>query len=182
MESRQSVLILDYGSQYTHLIARRIRESSVYCEIDPGTIAVEKIRAIAPNAIILSGGPQSVYISDSPKSDPALFELGLPVLGICYGEQLMAHQLGGKVEPSDEREYGPADIEISEAIGILGSFKAGDKTNVWMSHGDRLTALPPGFRSLAKSGNAPLSAIGDPSRKFYGIQFHPEVAHTPRGL
>ena len=106
MESRQSVLILDYGSQYTQLIARRIRESSVYCEIHPGTISVEKIRAIAPNAIILSGGPQSVYGADSPKSDPALFELGLPVLGICYGEQLMAHQLGGKVESSDEREYG----------------------------------------------------------------------------
>ena len=106
MEARQSVLILDYGSQYTQLIARRIRESNVYCEIHPGTIPVEKIKAIAPNAIILSGGPQSVYAADSPKSDPALFELGLPVLGICYGEQLMAQQLGGKVEPYDEREYG----------------------------------------------------------------------------
>jgi GMP synthase (glutamine-hydrolysing) len=182
MEARQSVLILDYGSQYTQLIARRIRESSVYCEIHPGTISVEKIRAIAPNAIILSGGPQSVYGDDSPKSDPALFDLGLPVLGICYGEQLMAHQLGGKVEPSDEREYGPAELEIDENVGIFGGFKAGEKLNVWMSHGDRLTSLPPGFHPIGKSGNAPLAAIANPDRKLYGIQFHPEVAHTPRGL
>lgn len=182
MEARQSVLILDYGSQYTQLIARRIRESSVYCEIHPGTIAVEKIRAIAPNAIILSGGPQSVYGADSPKSDPALFDIGLPVLGICYGEQLMAHQLGGKVEPSNEREYGPAELEVGENIGIFGGFHAGEKLNVWMSHGDRLTSLPPGFRPIGKSGNAPLAAIANPERKLYGIQFHPEVAHTPRGL
>jgi GMP synthase (glutamine-hydrolysing) len=182
MEARQSVLILDYGSQYTQLIARRIRESSVYCEIHPGTISVEKIRAIAPNAIILSGGPQSVYGDDSPKSDPALFDLGLPVLGICYGEQLMAHQLGGKVESSNEREYGPAELEVGENIGIFGGFHAGEKLNVWMSHGDRLTSLPPGFRPIGKSGNAPLAAIANPDRKLYGIQFHPEVAHTPRGL
>src|SRR5215207_1745758 len=182
MEARQSVLILDYGSQYTQLIARRIRESSVYCEIHPGTIPVEKIRAIGANAIILSGGPQSVYGADSPKSDPALFDLGVPVLGICYGEQLMAQQLGGKVEPSNEREYGPAELEVGENVGIFGSFKAGEKLNVWMSHGDRLTSLPPGFRPIGKSGNAPLAAIGNPERKLYGIQFHPEVAHTPRGL
>ncbi len=182
MEARQSVLILDYGSQYTQLIARRIRESSVYCEIHPGTISVDKIRAIAPSAIILSGGPQSVYGADSPKSDPALFGLGLPVLGICYGEQLMAHQLGGKVESSNEREYGPAELEIGDSVGILASFKPGEKINVWMSHGDRLTQLPPGFRPIGKSGNAPLAAIADPARKLYGIQFHPEVAHTPRGL
>jgi GMP synthase (glutamine-hydrolysing) len=182
MQSRQSVLILDYGSQYTQLIARRIRESSVYCEIHPGTISVEKIRSIAPSAIILSGGPQSVYGADSPKSDPALFQLGLPVLGICYGEQLMAEQLGGKVEPSNEREYGPAELEVGESVGILGGFKPGEKINVWMSHGDRLTSLPPGFRPIGKSGNAPLAAIADPARKLYGIQFHPEVAHTPRGL
>jgi GMP synthase (glutamine-hydrolysing) len=182
MQSRQSVLILDYGSQYTQLIARRIRESSVYCEIHPGTVPVEKIRAIAPSAIILSGGPQSVYGADSPKSDPALFQLGLPVLGICYGEQLMAHQLGGKVEPSNEREYGPAELEVGESVGILGGFKPGEKIGVWMSHGDKLTSLPPGFRPIGKSGNAPLAAIADPERKLYGIQFHPEVAHTPRGL
>jgi GMP synthase (glutamine-hydrolysing) len=182
MESRQSVLILDYGSQYTQLIARRIRECSVYCEIHPGTISVDKIRSVAPNAIVLSGGPQSVYGADSPKSDRRLFELGLPVLGICYGEQLMAEQLGGKVEPSNEREYGPAELEVGDNVGILGSFHPGEKINVWMSHGDRLTSLPPGFRPIAKSGNAPLAAIADPARKLYGIQFHPEVAHTPRGL
>jgi GMP synthase (glutamine-hydrolysing) len=182
MEARQSVLILDYGSQYTQLIARRIRESSVYCEIHPGTISVDKIKSIAPSAIILSGGPQSVYGVDSPQSDPKLFDLGLPVLGICYGEQLMAHQLGGKVESSNEREYGPAELEVGEAVGIFGSFHAGEKLNVWMSHGDRLTSLPPGFRPIGKSGNAPLAAIGNPERKLYGIQFHPEVAHTPRGL
>src|SRR3954462_2331871 len=146
MESRQSVLILDYGSQYTQLTARRIRESSVYCEIHPGTISVEKIKAIAPNAIILSGGPQSVYGADSPKSDPALFDLGLPVLGICYGEQLMALQLGGKVEPSTEREYGPAQLTVAENCGILSAFKNGEETGVWMSHGDKLTQLPTGFR------------------------------------
>jgi GMP synthase (glutamine-hydrolysing) len=182
MQDRQSVLILDYGSQYTQLIARRIRESSVYCEIHPGTLPVAKIKAIAPRAIILSGGPQSVYGADSPKSDPALFDLGLPVLGICYGEQLMAQQLGGKVEPSSEREYGPAELEVGEAVGIFGGFKPGEKLNVWMSHGDRLTSLPEGFRPIGKSGNAPLAAIANPERKLYGIQFHPEVAHTPRGL
>jgi GMP synthase (glutamine-hydrolysing) len=182
MVSRQSVLILDYGSQYTQLIARRIRESSVYCEIHPGTISADKIRAIAPTAIILSGGPQSVYGADSPKSDPAVFDLGLPVLGICYGEQLMAHQLGGKVESSNEREYGPAELEVGESVGIFSGFEPGEKLNVWMSHGDRLTVLPPGFRAIGKSGNAPLAAIADPARKLYGIQFHPEVAHTPRGM
>src|SRR6188472_3672452 len=182
MESRQSVLILDYGSQYTQLIARRIRESSVYCEFHPGTISVEKIRAIAPNAIILSGGPQSVYGTDSPKSDPALYGLGLPVLGICYGEQLMAHQLGGKVEPSSKREYGPARVRVLESVGILAPFKVGEELNVWMSHGDRLTALPENFRRIAATDNAELAAIADPARRLFAIQFHPEVVHTPRGV
>src|SRR5690349_5838592 len=148
MSSRQTVIVLDYGAQYSQLIARRIREANVYCEIHPGTLSADKIRSIGPKAIVLSGGPQSVYDPAAPKSDPALFELGVPVLGICYGEQLMAQQLGGKVEPSNEREYGPAELEIAEAVGILGSFKVGEKTNVWMSHGDRLTALPPGFRPI----------------------------------
>ena len=182
MDSRQSVLILDYGSQYTQLIARRIRESSVYCEIHPATIGLEKIRAIAPSAIILSGGPQSVYAKDSPSSDPGLFELGLPVLGICYGEQLMAHQLGGKVEPSSEREYGAAQLEICDNSGIFSSFKAGETIGVWMSHGDKITTPPRGFSVVAKSSHAPLAAIADAARKLYGIQFHPEVAHTPRGV
>ncbi|NRA33104.1 MAG: glutamine-hydrolyzing GMP synthase [Polyangiaceae bacterium] len=182
MSDRQVLLVLDFGSQYTQLIARRVRESEVYCEIHPATISMEKIRAIKPSAIILSGGPQSVYDDDSPKSDPQVFEMGIPVLGICYGEQLMAHQLGGTVEPSDEREYGAATLTIDKASGLLGRFKDGEETLVWMSHGDKLTGLPKGFKSLAHSENAPLCAIADESRQFYGIQFHPEVAHTPRGM
>ena len=179
--SRQTVVILDYGSQYTQLIARRIRESHVYCEIHPCTLSAARLGEIAPRAIVLSGGPQSVYGTDSPKSDPALFELGLPVLGICYGQQLMAHQLGGKVEPSREREYGPARVEVIDAIGIFSPFAPGDELAVWMSHGDKLTELPPGFSRIGASQNAPLAAIAHPERRLYGIQFHPEVAHTPRG-
>ncbi len=182
MSSRQTVVVLDYGSQYTQLIARRIRECRVYCEIHPCTLPLERLRALAPRAVVLSGGPQSVYGEASPRSDPALFELGVPVLGICYGEQLMAHQLGGKVEPSPDREYGPAKLEVLEPVGVLSAFHAGEELSVWMSHGDRLTGLPPGFRAIAQSGNAPLAAIADPKRRLYGIQFHPEVAHTPRGM
>jgi GMP synthase (glutamine-hydrolysing) len=181
MSGRPFVLILDYGSQTTQLIARRIRESSVYCEIHPGTLSLDAIRALAPRAIILSGGPQSVYGDEAPKSDPGLFDLGVPVLGICYGEQLMAHQLGGKVEASSHREYGPAKLVVKEPVGLFAPFAAGDELAVWMSHGDRLTALPAGFRALGESPGAPLCAIGDPTRKLFGIQFHPEVAHTPRG-
>ncbi|MGE3670284.1 MAG: glutamine-hydrolyzing GMP synthase [Polyangiaceae bacterium] len=178
---RQVVLILDYGSQYTQLIARRIRESHVYCEIHPGTLKLDEIRAIGANAIILSGGPDSVYGEHAPKSDPGVFELGVPVLGICYGQQLMALQLGGKVEGSDHREYGPAKLEVDECVGIFRPFPQGEKLDVWMSHGDRLTQLPEGFRQLAHSPGAPHAGIGDPERKLYGIQFHPEVVHTPRG-
>src|SRR5215471_6402979 len=181
MSSRQTVLILDYGAQYTQLIARRVREAQVYCEIHPGTIGVDAIRKIAPNAIILSGGPQSVYDASSPKSDPRLFELGLPVLGICYGEQLMAHQLGGKVEPGDTREYGPANVTVLHREGIFAPFDRDEEVAVWMSHGDRLTRLPDGFEVIGASPGAPLAAIAHKGRRLYGIQFHPEVAHTPRG-
>ncbi len=181
MTARQSVLILDYGSQYTQLIARRVRESQVYCEIVPGTISLDEVRQAQPSAIILSGGPESVYGDEAPKSDPELFELGLPTLGICYGEQLMAHQLGGKVEQSSHREYGPAKLEVKEPVGILARFAHDEETSVWMSHGDKLTELPPGFRAIAHSDGAPLAAIAHPERKLYGIQFHPEVAHTARG-
>jgi GMP synthase (glutamine-hydrolysing) len=179
--SRQSVLILDYGSQYTQLIARRIRECHVYCEIQPGNLPVDKVRALAPRAIILSGGPQSVYDPGSPQVDPGVFTLGLPVLGICYGEQLMAQHLGGKVEPSDKREYGPAKVKVSEAVGVLAPFSPGEELNVWMSHGDRLTALPSGFRTIGSSDHAEHAAIAAPEQKLFAIQFHPEVAHTPRG-
>ena len=182
MAGRQSVLILDYGSQYTQLIARRIRECHVYCEIHPCTLSLEKIRELAPQAIVMSGGPDSVYSDSSPKSDPGLLDLGVPVLGICYGQQLMAHQLGGKVDPSDHREYGPATLTVHEPVGIFASCVLGDELSVWMSHGDRLTQAPTGFRCFATSPNAPMAAIGDPTRKIYGIQFHPEVAHTPRGV
>jgi GMP synthase (glutamine-hydrolysing) len=181
MSLRQTVIVLDYGAQYSQLIARRIREANVYCEIHPGTISVDKIRSIGPKAIVLSGGPQSVYDPASPKSDPRLFELGVPVLGICYGEQLMAQQLGGKVEPANEREYGGATLKVLSRDGIFASFDKDEEIEVWMSHGDRLTALPNGFHPIAVSENAPLAAIADPVRKFYGIQFHPEVSHTPRG-
>jgi len=181
MASRQSVLVLDYGSQFTQLIARRIRECHVYCEIHPGTISLDQIKKIGAQAIILSGGPQSVYEAESPKSDPGLFDLGVPVLGICYGEQLMALQLGGKVEPSTEREYGPAQLTINENAGIFSAFKVGEETRVWMSHGDKVTRLPEGFHVVATSDNAPLAAIANPARKQYGIQFHPEVAHSQRG-
>jgi GMP synthase (glutamine-hydrolysing) len=176
-----AVLILDFGSQYTQLIARRVREAEVYCEIHPGNLALDKIKARKPKAVILSGGPQSVYDKESPQCDPGVFELGVPVLGICYGQQLMAHQLGGRVEPGTEREYGAAQVEVDDATGILGPFKTGEKIAVWMSHGDRITQLPAGFQRIGHSENAPYAAIGNSERRIYGIQFHPEVVHTPRG-
>ncbi len=181
MSTRQNVLILDFGSQYTQLIARRVRESQVYCEILPGTAPLEQVRKASPSAIILSGGPDSVYGEKSPQCDPAVLALGVPLLGICYGEQLMAHHLGGTVEPSDHREYGPAELIVDEAVGLFSKFRAGDITHVWMSHGDRLTKMPPGFRRLAHSDNAPFAAIGNPEQRQYGIQFHPEVVHSDRG-
>jgi GMP synthase (glutamine-hydrolysing) len=182
MSRRQTVLVLDYGSQYTQLIARRIRESHVYCEIHPGTLALDRIVALEPRAIVLSGGPQSVYAADAPQSDPRVFELGVPVLGICYGEQLMALQLGGRVEPSEHREYGPATVTIQQAAGLFSCFTKKEEIHVWMSHGDRLVELPPGFEQLGTSQNAPYAAIGNPAKRLFGIQFHPEVVHTPRGV
>lgn len=181
MAHRPLVLVLDYGAQYSQLIARRIRECHVYCEIHPCTIGLERIRDLHPEAIVLSGGPQSVYDSNSPTSDPGIFELGVPVLGICYGEQLMAKQLGGRVEASPKREYGPAVIRITETIGLFAPFATNEKLTVWISHGDRLVEPPPGFRCIALSDSAPLAAIACPERQLFGIQFHPEVAHTPRG-
>src|SRR5688572_12694970 len=181
MSTRQTVIILDYGAQYTQLIARRIRESHVYCEIHPFSTPIDKLRELGPRAIVLSGGPDSVYGEKAPRSDPRVFELGVPVLGICYGEQLMAYQLGGDVQQSDHREYGPASVKVDESVGILAPFEVGEELQVWMSHGDRLVTLPKGFRRIGSSGNAPLAAIADTERKFYGIQFHPEVVHTPRG-
>lgn len=181
MATHERVLVLDFGSQYTQLIARRIRECKVYCEIHPGTLPLADIERLAPRAIVLSGGPDSVYGESSPKNAPGLFDLQVPILGICYGQQLMAQQLGGTVAPSSEREYGRADLCVDRAVGILSRFQAGERVPVWMSHGDHLTQLPPGFVALGHSDNAPIAAMANLERRFFGIQFHPEVAHTPRG-
>lgn len=176
----ERVLILDFGSQYTQLIARRVRESHVYCEIHPYNFDLEKIQAFDPRGIILSGGPSSVHDEGAPLADPAVFSLGVPVLGICYGMQLMAHQLGGAVEKADRREYGPAAIDLDAASEIFLDVER-ENVRVWMSHGDRILRLPPGFSGLAHSENSPVAAMGDSGRRLYGVQFHPEVVHTPCG-
>ena len=181
MAARELVLILDFGSQYSQLIARRVREQRVYCELQPCTIAFEQVRAMAPKAIILSGGPASVYGQGAPTVDPRIFELGVPVLGICYGLQLMAHLLGGKVEPAAQREYGHARLVVEKNEGIFHRFAKREALDVWMSHGDRIAALPPGFSTIGVSGNTPFCAVGNAQRRIYGVQFHPEVVHTPRG-
>jgi GMP synthase (glutamine-hydrolysing) len=176
------IAILDFGSQYAHLIATRIRRLGVYSEIfHPADVTAASLKDY--KGIILSGGPASVYEEGSPTVDPAVFALGVPVLGICYGHQLITHLLGGKVEPGkgQGREFGKAKITVQKNLGILSSFVSGEETQVWMSHGDRVTQLPPGFEILASSGDDPYSAVGDPSRNFYGLQFHPEVTHTEKG-
>ncbi len=175
----ERVLVLDFGAQYTQLIARRIRECNVYCEIWPYDTPVARIRDSRPVGIVLSGGPASVYESGAPSVDPAIYDLGVPVLGICYGQQLMALQLGGVVERSHHREYGSADLEVLEADSL---FPPGDSVlRCWMSHGDRVAAPPPGFTILARTPNAPVAAMADIGRRLFGVQFHPEVAHTPFG-
>lgn len=184
--THEKVVILDFGSQYTQLIARRIREHRVYCEILPCSAVtpgsdLEPLIASKPSAIILSGGPASVYAENAPKVDPRLFSAGIPVLGICYGLQIMAQALGGKVECSASREYGMTSLKVLKATGILSKFSDGDSTDVWMSHGDRISVLPAGFEILAISDNTPYCVVADPERKLYGVQFHPEVSHTPRG-
>jgi GMP synthase (glutamine-hydrolysing) len=178
---RSLVLILDFGAQYTQLIARRIREQHVYCEIHPCTLPFERVRELDPKAIVLSGGPSSTLAAGSPSVDPGVFELGVPVLGICYGMQLLCRLLGGQVEQSQHREYGSATIEVDRNVGVLAALTAGQSTNVWMSHGDRVIALPAGFVTLAHSEGSPFAAVGNLERNIYGVQFHPEVAHTDRG-
>jgi GMP synthase (glutamine-hydrolysing) len=177
----EQVLILDFGAQYAQLIARRVREQHVYCEVHPFNMPLAKVRAMKPSAIILSGGPASTLGPESPTVDPELFSLGVPVLGICYGMQLMSRLLGGKVEAAKEREYGSATIVIDRADGILSMLAPGSNTHVWMSHGDRVIELPKGFVVLAHSEGSPFAAVGDPSRNLFGVQFHPEVAHTDLG-
>ncbi len=174
------ILIVDFGGQYTHLIGRRVRELNVYSEIVPHTITVEAVRARGARGIILSGGPASVYDPGVPLSAPELLEAGLPVLGICYGLQLMAQQLGGKVAPGHRREYGHAVVEQVAASPLLHTLP--EKFDAWMSHGDSVSVPPPGFRTLARTANTDAAAMGDPARRLYGVQFHPEVTHTPRGL
>jgi GMP synthase (glutamine-hydrolysing) len=176
------ILILDFGSQVTQLIARRVRESGVYCEIHPFTIAEDKVRDFAPRGIILSGGPASLTEAASPRAPEIVFRLGVPVLGICYGMQTMCAQLGGRVSLSDHQEFGRAFIDILVECRLFdGVWPKGGREQVWMSHGDRVDALPRGFCAVASSDAAPYAAIADDSRRFYGVLFHPEVVHTPQG-
>jgi GMP synthase (glutamine-hydrolysing) len=176
------VLILDFGSQVTQLIARRLRESGVYCEIHPFSMADEAIQRFAPRAVILSGGPASVTSTTTPRAPELVFKMGVPVLGICYGQQTMCAQLGGRVEPSDHREFGRAFLEVKGDCALFdGLWPKGSREQVWMSHGDRVVALPPGFKVVATSEGAPFATFADDKRKFYGVMFHPEVVHTPHG-
>lgn len=176
------ILILDFGSQVTQLIARRVRESGVYCEIWPYTASDEKIRAFKPRGIILSGSPASVHDKNAPQLPPSVLDLKCPILGICYGQQILCQTLGGKVETHEHREFGRAYIMVAEECSLShGVWATGAVEQVWMSHGDRVTALPEGFRAIAYSEGAPFAIIADEERKIYGVQFHPEVAHTPHG-
>ncbi|MFQ5689726.1 MAG: glutamine-hydrolyzing GMP synthase [Gemmatimonadota bacterium] len=175
------ILILDYGSQFTQLIARRIREERVYCEVHPPGREIDWIRAWGPAGIVLSGGPASVYDEGVPAADPALLELGIPLLGICYGMQLIGHLAGGGVEPVERREYGRAELEIVHPDGLFRGFEAGERTIVWMSHGDEVADLPADYQVLARTETSSVAAFRHPRRDIYGVQFHPEVAHTARG-
>jgi GMP synthase (glutamine-hydrolysing) len=180
--AHDKILIVDFGSQVTQLIARRVREEKVYCEIVPFQKADEAFRAMRPKAVILSGGPASVHEPGAPLAPMAIYEAGVPVLGICYGEQAMAHQLGGKVEGGHHREFGRAEFEVTKANALVeGVWEVGQKYPVWMSHGDRVTKLPDGFVTVGTSLNAPSAMIADEARKFYATQFHLEVIHTPHG-
>ncbi len=176
--AQDTVLVLDFGSQYSQLIARRVREAKVYCELVPGTISAAEIRRRAPRGLIFSGGPASVYEPGAPHPDPALYDLNLPILGICYGMQLLALNLGGAVKSTDRREYGHASLTIDDRSGLFNRLPT--EIDVWMSHGDVVTELPPGFQPVAHSLNSPCAAFVGPNGR-YGIQFHPEVVHTPLG-
>ena len=175
------ILVLDFGSQYTQLIARRIRESKVYCEIHPFNSALEKIRELQPEGIILSGGPASVYQENAPKVSAELFKLPVPFLGICYGMGLLNLAFGGQAGRAERREYGPAELIVDDNADLFCGFPEKEATRVWMSHGDKMTSFPSGWSVIAHSGNSPIAAFADPSRRRFGVQFHPEVVHTPRG-
>ncbi|MDH3595680.1 MAG: glutamine-hydrolyzing GMP synthase [Rhodospirillales bacterium] len=176
------VLILDFGSQVTQLIARRVRESGVYSEIHPFNVSDETIRAFDPKAVILSGGPASVRTAEAPRAPDTVFKLGVPILGICYGQQTLCAQLGGEVEGSEHQEFGRAFLEVTgESALTEGLWRPGERHQVWMSHGDRVVRLPEGFRVVGTSEGAPYAMFADEERRFYGVMFHPEVVHTPDG-
>lgn len=178
-DAHDVVLILDFGSQYTHLIARRLRECSVYCELLPHDVSAEDVARRQPKGIVLSGGPFSVYEEDAPHVDPKLLELDVPVLGICYGLQEMVRALGGRVEGGATREFGHATLRVNEQVRMLDDID--DGATVWMSHGDKVVELPSGFVCAASTDGAEYSMVVDENKKLYGVQFHPEVTHTPRG-
>jgi GMP synthase (glutamine-hydrolysing) len=178
---RDLILILDFGAQYSQLIARRVREQKVYSEIHPFNLPLARIRELAPRGIILSGGPASAYEDGAPRVSAELFDLGVPILGICYGVQLTALLLGGQVIPAERREYGRATVKVKDASDLFHGFPVDQDLAVWMSHGDRIESLPSGFAVVGESANCPAAAVAAPGRKFWGVQFHPEVAHTPRG-
>ncbi|MDJ0854920.1 MAG: glutamine-hydrolyzing GMP synthase [Desulfobacterales bacterium] len=173
------ILIIDFGSQFNQLIARRVRECRVYCQIEPPSISADQVRALAPDGIILSGGPSSIYENASPKIDVAILKLGIPVLGICYGMQFMVHALGGKVKRSDKREYGFAEFKVKRPSPLFDTVAT--ETSCWMSHGDSITRLPSGFRIAGSTANTRIAAIDHRNQKLFGLQFHPEVEHTPKG-
>ncbi|MFY7746389.1 MAG: glutamine-hydrolyzing GMP synthase, partial [Erythrobacter sp.] len=182
----ESILIVDFGSQVTQLIARRVREAGVYSEIAPFTQAEAAFRRMKPKGIILSGSPASVPDDGSPRAPQALFEAGVPILGICYGQQVMTHQLGGEVKPGHETgeggEFGRAFLTVTAECALFnGLWQVGERHQVWMSHGDKVTQFAPGFEIVATSDGAPFAVIADEARRFYGTQFHPEVVHTPDG-
>ena len=180
--AHDKILIVDFGSQVTQLIARRVREEGVYSEIVPFQKAEAAFKEMKPKAVILSGGPESVHEAGSPRAPQAIFDSGVPVLGICYGQMTMAAQLGGEVEGGHHREFGRADVEVKAASSLFDStWSIGEKHPVWMSHGDRITKMPPGFAVAGVSPNAPFAVIQDEKRRYYGLMFHPEVVHTPDG-
>ncbi|MHB1294771.1 MAG: glutamine-hydrolyzing GMP synthase [Anaerolineae bacterium] len=179
--ARETIIVLDYGSQYSQLITRRVRECNVYCEMLPWDATAEELAALHPRGVILSGGPNSVYDQGAPFMTPQLRALDLPMLGICYGMQLLSHYLGGKVAPAQAREYGPAQVTIDDERSPL-FLGLSSPLEVWMSHGDRIEDMPPGFRALAHSLNSPIAAMADASGRLFGLQFHPEVVHTPLGV